>query len=93
VDRAKRLQYTMSRIFPLLKTRAVGPFALGAQEEEDSEDEEDSGEEEDSEDEEDSGEEEYSEDGAWDSEGEAESAWGQWEEAGNCSVSEEAAML
>ena len=81
MDRAKRLQYTMSRIFPLLKTRAVGPFALGAQEEEDSEDEEDSGEE------------EYSEDGAWDSEGEAESAWGQWEEAGNCSVSEEAAML
>jgi hypothetical protein len=80
VDRAKRLQYTMSRIFPLLKTRAVGPFALGAQEE-------------DSEDEEDSGEEEYTEDGAWDSEGEAESAWGQWEEAGNCSVSEEAAML
>ena len=81
MDRAKRLQYTMSRIFPLLKTRAVGPFALGAQEEEDSEDEEDSGKE------------EYTEDGAWDSEGEAESAWGQWEEAGNCSVSEEAAML
>lgn len=80
-DRARRLQFTMARTFPLLKTRGQAPCEIETQEEEESSSEEYSEEE------------DYSEDEALQSEGETGSALGEDEELGDWSGFEEAAML